>query len=313
MLQSASVSSIDFRLPKDCCPQVHLKPGDVLRQSGHHYSDMYLITAGRAKVEPEAGSDAKSAVLEAGSPVGEISFLRGFPATATVTAETAIDALIIDDATLARLEKEQPAWNAQFLRCLAEIAEEKTSFNLTFIFDLLINSKPDSINIYLCRGKTMLENAQRLRYEVYVGELGRDSPYADHQRKLIADDLDLTGHTFVAVEAGETIGTMRMNFSSTGSLGAIEELYGMRNSTHHPKSTAAGTKLIVKNSKRGGASSLKLLKAGERYAVRNNIKEVYIDCIPTLVRYYEVLGFKIVGQLFSHWENGPSYPLKKVL
>jgi predicted GNAT family N-acyltransferase len=311
--QSAPVGSIDFHLPKAYCARVHLRPGDVLRESGQHYSDMYLLIAGRAKVEPGAGSAAKPTVLEAGSPVGEISFFRGYPATSTVIAETAIDALVIDDATLACLEKEQPAWNAQFHRCFAQITEEKASFNLIFIFNLLINSKSDGIDIYLCRSKAMLESAQRLRYEVFVGELGRDSPYADHRRKLIADELDGTGHTFIAVESGETIGTFRMNFSSTGSLGAIAELYGMKNSAYHPKSTAAGTKFLVKKSKRGSTSSLKLLKAGERYAVRNNIKEIYIDCIPSLVQYYEVFGFRIAGQLFLHLENGPSYPLKRVL
>lgn len=72
---------------------------------------------------------------------------------------------------------------------------------------------PDT-DILLCRNSKMLESAQRLRYEVYCEELHRRSPFADHEKRVIADDLDKAGHTFVAVKNGETIGTGRVNSRS---------------------------------------------------------------------------------------------------
>jgi predicted GNAT family N-acyltransferase len=311
--QSAQVTEIDLGLLQAYCRQAHFEPGALLRQKGQHYADMYLITAGIANVDLEAGNIARLKILATGSPIGEIGFLRGCPATATVTAETAIDALVIDDPTFARLENEQHAWNAHFLRSLAEIAEERTSLNLTFVVGPTTHTKSDDIEIFLCRNRAMLASAQRLRYEVYVGELGRNSPHADHELKTIADELDHTGNTFVAIEAGETTATMRMNLSFRGSIGAFEELYGMKHSAHHPKSTAICTKFIVKESKRGSQTWIKLLTAAGRFAARNNIRELYIDCIPTLVQYYEALGFRVVGPSFLHRENGPSYPMMKAL
>ena len=74
-------------------------------------------------------------------------------------------------------------------------------------------ARPKTIEVHLCRNKEMLERAKRLRYEVYCEELGRRSPYADHDKKVITDHLDATGHVFVAIEAGETIGTLRGNLS----------------------------------------------------------------------------------------------------
>ncbi len=285
----------------------------MLRQKGQHYTDMYLVTAGSVSVDLEAGGAPRLKILGAGSPIGEIGFLRGCPATATVAADTATDAFVIDDATFARLENEQHGWNAHFLRTLAEIAEERTSFNLTYLVPPNGQAQPDNIEIFLCRSRAMLQSAQQLRYEVYVDELGRNSPYADHARKVIADELDDAGNTFVAVEAGETTGTMRVNLAFRGSIGALEELYGMKQSTHHPKATAICTKFIVKKSRRGSSASIRLLTAAGRYAVRNKIREIYIDCVPSLVQYYEAFGFRMIGPQFLHRENGPSHPMMKAL
>jgi predicted GNAT family N-acyltransferase len=156
----------------------------------------------------------------------------------------------------------------------------------------------------------MLERAQRLRYEVYCLELARQSPHADHDSKTIKDDLDAFGHTFVAIEDGETIGTLRTNFSTEGPLGAFEQLYGMSASKHHPDRTAICTKFIVKKSKRGSLAFYKLVVAWLDYIMTRGALECYIDCTPNLVPFYERFGFaRAVGAPFCHHENGLSFPM----
>ena len=291
------------------CSQARFEPGDALREQGQHYSDMYLIKEGSVDVIREQGTRSeKRIVSDPGSPIGEIGFLRGCSATATVTARTPVTALVIDDPTLARFESEQPSLAADLLRCLADIAEERRSFNLVFT-TTQARSRPHAIEVYLCRNKDMLESVQRLRYEVYCQELGRQSPNADHEKRIITDDLDDFAKTFVAVEAGETIGTLRGNKPADGFLGIIEELYGMKKSAHHPDATSICTKFIVKKSKRGGPASMKLISAMVRYGLRNGVKECYIDCVPALLHYYKAIGFTIAGERFFHRENGPSYPM----
>jgi predicted GNAT family N-acyltransferase len=156
----------------------------------------------------------------------------------------------------------------------------------------------------------MLESAKRLRYTVYCQELGRQSPYADHERKIISDSMDDTAQVFIAVEGGQTIGTMRGNIASESSLGILEELYGMKRSPHHPHATSVCSKFIVQKSKRGGAASMKLIAAMVRYGLRHGMKECYIDCVPALLPYYRAIGFQISGNLFLHRENGLSYPMR---
>jgi predicted GNAT family N-acyltransferase len=293
---SAATAPIDLRLLQSICREVRFEPGDILRQKGQHYRDMYVITSGCVAVDREIRRGAATLVVsDAGSPIGEISFLRGCPATATVTARRTTCALVLDDPTLARLESEYPAVAAHLLRQLAKTAEERMSHNLTWEPATPSYSRSHAVEVYLCRNKDMLESAKRLRYEVYCQELGRQSPYADHDKKIITDHMDDTGHVFIAVEGGETIGTLRGNAAAQGGLGVLEELYGMSASAHHPTATAICTKFIVKKSKRGGSAGMKLIAAMVRYGIRNHIRECYIDCIPTLIPYYKAIGFTMAG------------------
>jgi predicted GNAT family N-acyltransferase len=304
---SPPAAQLDLRSLAAFCRTVRFRPGDVLRLRGQHYTDMYLVADGRVDVDFGPGPVAPKGVGP-GSPVGEIGFLRGCAATGTATAGTPVTALALDDATLAAIEQEQPALAAQFLQTLADIAEERTSYNLTFTGPA-VSAPARAIEVLLCRDADLLLAARRLRYEVYCEELGRNSPYADHEARTLADALDNAGHVFVALEAGEVIGTGRINLASEGPLGVLEALYGMKRSPHHPRATAICTKLVVRKAKRRSPAALKLIGASARFCVSNGIKELYIDCIPPLLSYYRAIGFKAIGNRFLHRENGPSQPM----
>jgi N-acyl-L-homoserine lactone synthetase len=290
------------------CRTVCFAPGDILRLRGVHYLDMVWLTEGTVDVHLDDGT-APGIVRHAGSPVGEIGFLRGCPATATVIARSPVRGLAIDDAALARIERDAPALAAWLLRHLAQVAEERTSENLTFVSNAGAYANGQGIEILLCRDGEMLSSAQRLRYEVYCEELGRNSPFADHDRRIITDDLDATGHTFIAVEAGQTIGTIRANLPSQGPLGVLDELYGMRASPHYPAKTAVCTKFIVRKSRRTTLAALKLVGAVARFGLSHDIRECYADCIPSLLPFYKAMGFAVAGEEFFHRENGPSHPI----
>ena len=301
---------IDTRALRDFCETASFRPGDMLRQQGQYYRSMYWLTEGLAKVDFGSGSGAPPAItVGAGWPIGEISFLRGSPAVATATASVATRALVVDDAVLARLEREQPALAVRLLRILAAIAEDRTNSNTIFGGESREYARRSAIDVRLSRSKDLLEAAQRLRYEVYCQDLGRKSPFADHGRKIISDALDDFGYTFVALEGGEVIGTLRVNFAAEGPLGLLEDVYGMKRSPHHPARTAVCTKFIVKKSKRKSPAAVKLIGAIARHSAQNGIKELYIDCIPPLLPYYKAIGFTIVADCYYHRENGPSYPM----
>src|SRR5215813_9744903 len=174
MLNSEAVAFINSELLQSICRRARFAPGDILRRKGQYYRDMYLLTEGCVEVDLGDGQNARTklSVSNVGAPIGEIGFMRGCPATATVTARATTTALVIDDPALARLEHEQPRLAARLLRHLAQTAEERTSYNLTWSSLAAPRARSRPIEIYLCRNTEMLESAQRLRYEVYCRELG---------------------------------------------------------------------------------------------------------------------------------------------
>jgi CRP-like cAMP-binding protein len=311
MISHAPSPSLASELQPHCGTQ-QFAPGEVLRAAGHHYHQMFWLTDGAVDVAVDGSGERHS--LGPGAPVGEIAFLRGCPATATVTATAPVRALVIDDPTLARLGRERPALVAELMQTLAVVAEDRMSANLVFSpapppagTDAAAD---EPIVVHLCRSEDMIRSAQELRYQVYCGELGRNSPNADHERHIIADELDRFGHTFIAVQRERTIGTLRGNLPSEGSLGAVEEIYGMTASPKHPARTSVCTKFVIRREHRGGPAAMQLISAMVRFGLRHNVEECYSDCIPALLHYYRALGFRVAGPKFMHRENGPSLPVK---
>lgn len=292
------------------CKNLQFAPGDTLRREGQFYKNMYLIADGTASVQRAA--DRRGRKIEdvgAGTPIGEIGFLKGCPATATVTAKTPVTALVINDNTVRALEAKDRALAVRLSYFLAEISEARLVMDSMVFGDGLSLSRGSRIEMVLCRDEETLNQAARLRYEVYCDELGRDSPYADHDKKTLRDDLDAFGVTFISIEDGEVTGTIRGNRPNEGPIGMLEDIYGLRQSPHYPEATSICTKFLVKKSKRRGPTALKLVAALVRYGLNHGVVECYIDCVPGLLPYYRAFGFEVAGKTFFHYENGPSIPL----
>lgn len=307
---SHSETFIDPEVIAGLCKEACFSPGDVLRRKGLHYNNMYLLTGGEVEIALEKkGTDATILTRQRGSPIGEISYLTGRPATAHVTARTATRALVIDDDVWAMLERDHPALAAGLYRQLAEVADGRQSFNLLFHTDESGKPPEAGVEVRLCRNAEMLHQAQRIRYEVYCEELGRSSPFADADKRIIADDLDTFAHVLVALLGDEPVGTMRLNRAGEGPLGPLAELYGMHNSGHHPDFTSVCTKFIVRKAHRYSQASFKLMATAVDFGMRSKVKESFIDCIPQLLPFYMSMGFRQSAPAFLHRENGRSVPL----
>jgi CRP-like cAMP-binding protein len=302
-------TSIDLDSLRPLCREVRFKAGETLRHKGQHYTEMYLLLDGAVEVDRQTKSASEIVLAGAGTPIGEIGFLHGASATATVMAKTGISALVIDGASLLHMEEQKPALAVQLRRQLATVADERMSENLLLDSSTKTFAAAPEIKILLCQNREQLERAQQLRYKVYCEELHRQSPHANHEKRAISDELDDTGHTFAALKGREVIGTGRVNFPSEGPIGLYEELYGMRGSKNHPRGTAVITKFIVSKANRGGPTAIKLIAAFARFTVRNSKKQVFIDCVPGLLPYYKAIGFRPGKEAFLHEENGLSFPL----
>jgi predicted GNAT family N-acyltransferase len=294
------------------CRKISFEPGDIVRRQDQYYKELYLVTEGCLDMLSPSPAREVRTLIGPGSMLGEIGLLQGNRAIVTVMARTAASVLVIDYETLWRIHEGDRSTAVQFCRYLAKVSHPNESNpspspNLMSLFPDA--SKASDVDVFICRNDQMRQEAMRLRYDVCCVEYGRESPDADHEKRILTDRLDEFGHVFVAIKAGEVIGTLRTNLSREGSLGIFEELYGMTSSKHHPARTAICGKFTVKKAHRGTPVFLKLCSAFLDYMIKQDILECYVGCEPYLAAIYTTLGFRRAAEQFFHYDFGPNDPM----
>lgn len=151
-----------------------------------------------------------------------------------------------------------------------------------------------------------LESIYRLRYEVYIEEMGRRQRYADPDRRLLREPLDEDAIHLAAFprDGGPPLGALRLHLSARSRLEVFEQLYGLTPGTFGPRAMVI-TRLITQPGARGGRASAGLLlaKAAYRLGLEESLEHGYIDCGRPLVPFFEWLGFDCI-RLFEHAEYG---------
>lgn len=291
------------------CAVRSFAPGETLRMRGGFAPEMLLILEGRVDINLAPGGDKKiGPAVGPRSIIGEIGFLTSKGATAEVTTTTPVRALAIDRSALAKLEADSPALAAEFSRELARSALTRLQSDQVALPEMS-EEIAETMEIVMCSKEGLLHTAQRVRYDVYCGEHGRPSLYARHDEKVIIDELDEHGASFLAMQDGTAIGTSRVSLTRDGNLGMLPNIYGMAHSAHYPEHASIITKYAIRDAFRGGTTYIRLFGAMATYIMQSNIKEIFIDCVPPLARFYATMGFKQCAEEFIHYENGLSVPM----
>ena len=97
-------------------------PGDILILEGDPGTSLFVITSGvvRAFVKQADGKNKQVREMGEGSFFGEIAVLSGKPRTATVTAKTSVEALILERKTLDNICKTHPSVRTTLQKFAAE-------------------------------------------------------------------------------------------------------------------------------------------------------------------------------------------------
>ncbi|QXT39870.1 Crp/Fnr family transcriptional regulator [Gymnodinialimonas ceratoperidinii] len=184
--------------------------GETLRERGAFAPDLLFIETGEVSCILSE-SDAPPLTVGPGAIVGEIGFLTGQGATATLRAIGPVTALSLDARALQRLRKDAPAVASDVLRHLARLLRARTAENEAAI---PVMDADDRIDVVRCSTLDQRRTAQRVRYDVLCLESGQGSPDADDEEGVITDDLDASGTSFIAFTGVQAVGTMRLNFGS---------------------------------------------------------------------------------------------------
>ncbi len=135
----------------------------------------------------------------------------------------------------------------------------------------------------------------RLRYQVYYEELGRYGDVADHDRKLLIEDIDHNSRLFYAVMDGKPVAGMRQTWG--GDAPFTKRHIDQYQLQPFLKRTPArdlliGERLHVLPEYRGTDVLFRMFTTALSFVKENNVELVFGDCEPHLLNLYMSLGFR---------------------
>ena len=131
------------------------------------------------------------------------------------------------------------------------------------------------------------------RYKVYVEEMGRRQTYADHDARTIIDPMDATAHHGYAVEDGNIVAVIRLNFVRDGNVDPYYQFYEIDQLPETEQSlTTICTRNMIAPSHRGTSLSFRMLKLMYELALDGGSTSCYIDINEPLLPMFIKIGCK---------------------
>lgn len=162
-----------------------------------------------------------------------------------------------------------------------------------------------------------LQQVFRLRYAVYVEELGAEMEHADHQRKEVREPWDETGDNLGAWVNGELAGCVRINRGGESDLAEYQDFFNPviadEDADCPLERISVSSKFAVQQRHRGATLAARLLLAFYIQLQEKNSRLNYMTCRPNLAEMYRKLGFEPCAPAFHHHEAGWVMPMVLVV
>jgi hypothetical protein len=149
------------------------------------------------------------------------------------------------------------------------------------------------MRIGLAETQSEREAVYRLRYDVYVEEMGRYRGVADHERRMLYEDVDEQSRISYVEIDGDFVATARLTWGGDGPLPQrmIDQYQLAPFLAELPASAiAVGERAMVRPHLRGTDLLLKLMCHGMSWVNDNRIQLIFGDCEPHLLNLYLSLG-----------------------
>lgn len=155
------------------------------------------------------------------------------------------------------------------------------------------------------------ERIFRFRYDVYVTEMGKSPAEADHQKKIIRDELDDDAHLLYAEDEGQIVGTVRLNCRSKKKFPDVwEQRYDLANfAPSFGDHISMTSRMMVAKDYRGSSVPAALVGAVYSAGREMGSKFDFCNCAPSLLEFYEQIGFRRFTDGFMDEDNGYHVPL----
>jgi hypothetical protein len=171
-----------------------------------------------------------------------------------------------------------------------------------------------TLSIGIASSAAEQEECFRLRYRVYVDEMGKQPGVADHKRKLLTDGHDRNATILYVTDGNQIVGTMRMIFAADEIPEGYKSRYDLDTAfAGIPREQIVFTGyLIVALEWRQTRSLWYIFERAYRDARARGVWLDLIHCTPSLVALYETMGFRRFRQNFIDPDYGMRIPLALV-
>jgi hypothetical protein len=135
----------------------------------------------------------------------------------------------------------------------------------------------------------------RHRYEVYVEEMDRYRAIADHERRLLVEDIDADSHFLMAELDGRVVGSMRWTWGGDAPMSQRHVEQYMLDpfiNTLPQEQLIVGERFMVTKEYRGTDLLSRMFQRYMNFANEQRIQLVFGDCEPHLLNLYQGLGFR---------------------
>lgn len=173
------------------------------------------------------------------------------------------------------------------------------------------NVKPGKPEIRIAGSEAEKERIYRFRYAVYVDEMGKQPGYADHVAKRLYDPLDDDATLLYADVDGELVATVRLNRADDDGFDDYwNAIYRIEHWAGFPRQSLSMTsRLMVAPAWRGSTVLAAMLGTIFRYARKQGVRFDFCNCAPSLVEFYEQLGYRRYADGFMDEDAGYHVPM----
>lgn len=160
------------------------------------------------------------------------------------------------------------------------------------------------------------EAIYRLRYEIYVEEMGYKFAGTDHQSRRLVEPIDRPVHRLIAEDDGEIVGTAQCHWGGDATF-TDEERRIYRLDDFAPIVGTDGIAILSRfmtrpNYRRGELPAI-LLDGIFAFAIARGARLVFADCRPHLINSYLRLGFRAYAKTYNGSIAGILAPIVFVL
>lgn len=154
----------------------------------------------------------------------------------------------------------------------------------------------------------------RFRYLIYIEEMGKPMPGANHEQRILQDGFDARSTQLYIERDGDIAGVLRIIWGNDGLPPTYVSWYGLDRFQHFPPSEISFTgRMMVAEKYRNSPLAMSLAREAYRLGRERGVAFDFIHTTPPLIPFFERLGHRRYNGDFVDPDLGPRTPMVLVL